>query len=549
MKEITRIHIAKVAYDIELDAKKDIQEYMAALERYASDSEIMGDIEIRVTELLAERGVLAGGVITGSDVTAIRAQLGEPSDFAPEGEEVQELHDEPRRVYRDTDNAVLGGVLSGLGRFAGVDPLWVRLIFIVVLIVSFGTATVIYLILWLIIPPAATVAEKLRMSGQPVTLASIKALGEKAEPTISQTALAVRRLLRVGTGLALILGAIGALAAVGAVALKLFLGMPDGPTLSYMSSYEARWTMAVFALFALAGVLLSALCMVLASATLHGIWNRRISTAVVAITAAGLIAFAGGVGTMMYGRIEMQAHIDKSLQVTHASLPTNFQTIKKLTVLADDSGIGVGNMNLAVVYTVSDRPRYELNAPTDVKPEIVVAEDGLSATVKVVNVEGDTWRWGYMGSAELRIYGPQLDQIELGTNAPSVRYDSGKSQMALDAHVKGAANLELLGTYETVSLMGEDSGVIDMKDAVIKSLTVNNKGGVIEAGVVRELSVTVPDACRAAQMPDEPNIIVRVQAVSSDKLVYNGTEQAAKTIINDCGRVIIGDEEAEGEEL
>ena len=85
MKEITRIHIAKTAYDIELAAKKAIEKYITALERYADDPELLGDIEIRITELLKERGVQAGGVITADDVAAVRAQLGEPSEFLPEG--------------------------------------------------------------------------------------------------------------------------------------------------------------------------------------------------------------------------------------------------------------------------------------------------------------------------------------------------------------------------------------------------------------------------------------------------------------------------------
>lgn len=132
MKEITRIHIAKVAYDIELDAKKDIQTYVAALERFADDKELLDDIEIRMTELLAERGVPADGVITKDDVAAVRAQLGEPRDFAPEGAQTvpegDDIDDSTRRLYRDTDSALLGGVLAGIARFFRIEPIYVRLI-------------------------------------------------------------------------------------------------------------------------------------------------------------------------------------------------------------------------------------------------------------------------------------------------------------------------------------------------------------------------------------------------------------------------------------
>lgn len=129
MNEITRIHIAKVAYDSELVAKTT-REVHQSLEAYTQDAEVVTDIEIRITELLAERGVAAGGVITTDDVSAIRKQLGEPYEFAGDGGDIAvggEGAPAPRRLYRSTDNAVLGGVLSGFAAFFNVNPLWIRL--------------------------------------------------------------------------------------------------------------------------------------------------------------------------------------------------------------------------------------------------------------------------------------------------------------------------------------------------------------------------------------------------------------------------------------
>ena len=130
-------------------------------------------------------------------------------------------------MYRDTDSAILGGVLSGFARFFGTDPLWVRLIFIVLLFASFGTAVIIYLILWIIIPPAETAAEKLRMSGQPVTLASIKELAGSEEQQ-SGRAETVRRVLSILAGSILVLMAIGGLMAIAAVVLGLQFGFVSG---------------------------------------------------------------------------------------------------------------------------------------------------------------------------------------------------------------------------------------------------------------------------------------------------------------------------------
>lgn len=121
MKEITRVHIAKQPYDIEVEAKKDLEKYMKKLELYAGDEEILADIEIRITELLAEAGVEKGGVITSAEVASVRERLGEPEEFASENQAVVE--DEPaqrpmKRLFRDMDGALLGGVLKGVAHFS-----------------------------------------------------------------------------------------------------------------------------------------------------------------------------------------------------------------------------------------------------------------------------------------------------------------------------------------------------------------------------------------------------------------------------------------------
>ena len=147
MKEITRIHIAKQAYDIELLAKKELEKYMKKLETYADDEEILADIEIRITELLAEAGVASGGVITDKEVKSLQKTLGEPEEFASDEIKTtaRETNDRPKkRLYRDEDNAVGGGVLSGIAKYLGINPLWTRLVFVALLIVSFGTMAVVY---------------------------------------------------------------------------------------------------------------------------------------------------------------------------------------------------------------------------------------------------------------------------------------------------------------------------------------------------------------------------------------------------------------------
>ena len=78
-----------------------------------------------------------------------------------------------KKLYRDKDNSFLGGVLSGLGHYLGVDPLWLRII-MVILFFGFGTGLVLYIILWILIPEAVTTSQKLEMKGEPINISNIE---------------------------------------------------------------------------------------------------------------------------------------------------------------------------------------------------------------------------------------------------------------------------------------------------------------------------------------------------------------------------------------
>lgn len=527
MKEVTRIHIAKVTYDIEIEAKKDIQKYIAALERYADDAELLSDIEIRITELLAEHGVSAGGVITSADVAAVRAQLGEPSDFASEGVDdvmaTRAANSSMRRLYRDPDFAVLGGVLAGIGQFFKIDLVWVRLIFIVLFFASFGTAALVYLILWLVIPPARTAAEKLHMRGQAATLEAIKQLNEHTDVE-NTTAKTMHQLLRIVAGIVLILGATGALVATIVVTASSW-------SVAFLSDAQhfGWWMVAMLGLFVLAGLLLSALGFVLASAVLRGRWNNRISTSVIAITIAGILSFGGGIGLIMYGRYDGSQY-DWQSRTVRKNLPDNFRNIKRVTI---EGGTQMYEQ-VNVAYVVSDQPRYELNAPTEILPHIVIGDDGVSARISVSSTN-DRLSWG--GSyVSLTVYGPALDSIDV--KGGTAHYHTQTRQDALSVTSQESSFI-LDGTYGAVRAHSKAAGTVELDNATVEELNVQLDGGRVSAGVVRTLTVQQPDVCPARE--DEESLArLEIQAVSSDKISYNGIERPVKSIKDGCGWVSIG---------
>jgi phage shock protein PspC (stress-responsive transcriptional regulator) len=90
-----------------------------------------------------------------------------------------------KKMYRDRESKVLGGVAGGLAAFFGSDVVLIRIVFVILTFVG-GFGVVLYLILWFSLPEAKTITEKMKMQGEPVTLSNIessvkKSLNEKSE--------------------------------------------------------------------------------------------------------------------------------------------------------------------------------------------------------------------------------------------------------------------------------------------------------------------------------------------------------------------------------
>ena len=78
-----------------------------------------------------------------------------------------------RRLYRNPDDKMLGGVISGMAAYLGWDVTLLRLLLLVILICGVGTLIPVYIVCWLVIPEARTAAEKLSMRGEAVTVENI----------------------------------------------------------------------------------------------------------------------------------------------------------------------------------------------------------------------------------------------------------------------------------------------------------------------------------------------------------------------------------------
>ena len=84
--------------------------------------------------------------------------------------------DEPetnKKMFRDPEHKVIGGVSGGVAAYFGIDLVMVRLLFIIFTI-FFGIGFIIYIVLWIALPEAKSLTDRMEMQGEPVTLSNIE---------------------------------------------------------------------------------------------------------------------------------------------------------------------------------------------------------------------------------------------------------------------------------------------------------------------------------------------------------------------------------------
>lgn len=78
-----------------------------------------------------------------------------------------------RKLFRDNERKVIGGVSGGLAAYFGFDIVIIRILFVILAIFG-GFGLVAYIVLWIVLPAAVTITDKMEMQGEPVTLSNIE---------------------------------------------------------------------------------------------------------------------------------------------------------------------------------------------------------------------------------------------------------------------------------------------------------------------------------------------------------------------------------------
>tara|TARA_B100000497_G_scaffold106168_1_gene122845 strand:- start:1545 stop:2186 length:642 start_codon:yes stop_codon:yes gene_type:complete len=199
MNKIFNINLGGYPFVIDDDAYKKLNKYLDTIQKHFRKSEgceeIVGDIEARIAELFNEHAK-GQPIVSMRDVEGVIQIMGTPQEFGASDtidDEDDSTHTKTKskfttgkRLYRDTDDKVIGGVCSGMAAYFGVsDPLIFRLIFAVLFIGGVGILA--YILFWIIVPRAKTSSEKLSMKGEPINVNNIAKQVEDELNNLSHT--------------------------------------------------------------------------------------------------------------------------------------------------------------------------------------------------------------------------------------------------------------------------------------------------------------------------------------------------------------------------
>ena len=197
MNKTLSIALAGFSFTIDELAYIKLSDYLNALRNSleaAEADEVMNDIEIRMVEIFKET-LGKREVINDSDVEKVIAQIGTPEQideqeevYFSEGKQKKSRttgafsysSNSQKQLFRDPENAKLGGVCAGLASYFGMDVTLMRLIWIATFIIGFPLAPLflfvglLYVILWAVLPKAESASDFLKMKGKPLNFDNLK---------------------------------------------------------------------------------------------------------------------------------------------------------------------------------------------------------------------------------------------------------------------------------------------------------------------------------------------------------------------------------------
>ena len=448
MNKTIIINISGVIFHIEEDAYEMLKTYMNEIKRhfasYQDNFEIITDIENRIAEMFTELlEKESKQVIINADVILVTSKMGNTEDFGDdnasdfETNETANSIENKRKLFRDIDDRVIGGVCSGVGHYFGIEARWIRVAFFV-LFIFYGFGLFPYLLLWIIMPKAMSRTDKMEMKGEKINLQAfqknveeelqavtqnISKAHEYAQPGLGRLGSFIRDVVNgllkfLGTTGKLIIKIIGVLIitfvgfllTAAFIALLVFLGYAGNTDVSTIFPINALAPALRPAIYVCAFLVIFIPLLGIILFIIRALFNSRKLTKTIGFSMlmTWVLALAIGIFCIAKNATDFKEEANFSEATGLKTNPQNvyyLQMGEERTIQEDFVG---GNKTRVITITGNDR---DFDTPNSVDIDLHLVESGSPTLTKTYSARGKNFNMALNNAKQIEYYYTQKDSL------------------------------------------------------------------------------------------------------------------------------------------
>lgn len=495
MKKTMTVNLNGIVFHIDEDAYQTLNQYLEDLGRHfkaEERDEILRDIEARIAELFTEK-LVDRHVVEMADVQDVMKTMGQPNQFeddsADEARTASQAQCTPRKetkrkLYRDIDNKRIGGVAAGIAAYMDWDVTLVRILMILLLLLSIGWGLFIYILMWIFVPEARSVAQRLEMQGVDPTVDNIKEYGEHRNNVPSGGNSMFAKLLKVVGIVILCCIALGLFFAVIGCIIGLIL------LLCNVLPVDCSAAMVGFLSSLTLFMLCPAIAVVMFSAyvlTSHRPRHRGFGWVLLTVWVLSIIGLSV-TGAMLFKERaaiaqQVKSRYDVCDEVGDAFVSRSVESTAPVYGIVAEGGVRIS-------YTMGDSLSVQVKAPKDM-------EKGVTTRVRngVLHIENEN-RSNLRGTIWVEVTAPQLRSLvmkeacEFTSNAP---WRGGN----LSVELEEASSVTLSGTIDSLNVKAEEASSANLSELNADVAHVRaEEASTVKLGKNRELRIHSTEASK-----------------------------------------------------
>lgn len=499
MKKTLTINLNGIVFNIDEDAYQMLNQYLSDLGRhFAADErvEILKDIEARVAELFTEK-LINRNVVEIKDVQEVMDTLGQPSQFEDEGEHTTESQTaQPqedsqqrkrvRKLYRDTANKRIGGVAAGVAAYFDWDPTLVRILFVLILLLSFGWTLFIYILMWIFIPEANSVAQRLEMQGVEPNVDNISSHAADTPSTPSSTPSAFAKILKIIAIVILSCMGIGLFASVlGVFIATVMLAFHLLPVAVTVNEIILLTCIGLFLICPAIAIVMFCIYLVNGRKP-HRKW---VAWTLLALWIASIVGISITGVNAHYHRDQWGNNLWNSLRSLDADDDDDDTSLNFLDEVRDSQSFHAIDVCEAVIvkFTQGDSTSVKVNAPDN---KIANVRTDIRNGVLYIRNDNENLK----GRVVVYVTAPNIDKINV-SEACDFECQTALDLSKLDVEVDEASTMKLYGKVDTLTVKAEEAANVDLRGITAQVADIRaEEASEVNMGTAKELRIVSNEA-------------------------------------------------------